>query len=517
MINFNKEKMVILLSVIVFLVALLLRAYNLTVLPVFADEAIYIRWAQVMQAEPTLRFLPLSDGKQPLFMWVMILLFKLISDPLSAGRFLSVLTGLGTMSGIIVLTYLLFRSTKASMYASLIYAVMPFAVFFDRMALVDSQLSMFGVWIFIFTLLSVRFVRLDMAMLAGFSLGGALLTKSPAMFFSLLIPVTIIFIKISENKWKQTIQLIKVLGGWVVIWGIGYAMFNILRLGPNFHLLGARNRDYVYPFSHLWENFRDPFVFHFDRAIEWLTTMGAYLLLPLAAVGVVGNYKKYFKEILFLLIIGFAPILIQAEFAKVFTARYVYFTLPYFVILASSAFIVFSGNLQKYLFIVLVVFIGLSTHYDLKLLFNPEKAPLPRSERSGYLEEWTAGTGIKEVADYLRMEYIREPEKKIVVGTEGYFGTLPDGLQIYLNDIREITIVGVGLSISEIPDSLKESKLAGNRTFLVANSSRLNFDKEFSEYGLKIISSYKKADRPFGLREYVVHGPYDTFYFFELE
>src|SRR5574343_1375587 len=74
-----------------------LRFYHLTILPVFADEAIYIRWAQVMKAEETLRFLPLSDGKQPLFMWVIIPFLKLISDPLIAGRIVSVLCGLGTM------------------------------------------------------------------------------------------------------------------------------------------------------------------------------------------------------------------------------------------------------------------------------------------------------------------------------------------------------------------------------------------------------------------------------------
>ena len=67
-----------------------LRLPNLTLQPIFADEAIYIRWAQVMRAEPTLRFLSLSDGKTPLFMWAMIPFLKVFSDPLFAGRFLSV-------------------------------------------------------------------------------------------------------------------------------------------------------------------------------------------------------------------------------------------------------------------------------------------------------------------------------------------------------------------------------------------------------------------------------------------
>src|SRR3972149_10451558 len=90
--------------------ALFVRLYRLTLLPIFADEAIYVRWSQVMRAEETLRFLPLSDGKQPMFMWITIPFLKIFSDPLFAGRFVSVLSGLGTMLGISFLSWLLFRS-----------------------------------------------------------------------------------------------------------------------------------------------------------------------------------------------------------------------------------------------------------------------------------------------------------------------------------------------------------------------------------------------------------------------
>src|SRR3989344_5804660 len=73
----NEWKSTILLGILILILALGLRLYNLTYLPIFADEAIYIRWAQIMQAESTLRFLPLSDGKQPLFMWGMIPFLKI--------------------------------------------------------------------------------------------------------------------------------------------------------------------------------------------------------------------------------------------------------------------------------------------------------------------------------------------------------------------------------------------------------------------------------------------------------
>ena len=63
------------LGIGIIIVFFLFRLINLTILPIFADEAIYIRWSQVMKAEPTLRFLPLSDGKQPLFVWIWIYIY----------------------------------------------------------------------------------------------------------------------------------------------------------------------------------------------------------------------------------------------------------------------------------------------------------------------------------------------------------------------------------------------------------------------------------------------------------
>ena len=72
-------------SFVILLLAAALRLWNLNSLPIFADESIYVRWAQVMRAEPSLRFLPLSAGKQPFYMWLMIPALKLFTDPLLAG------------------------------------------------------------------------------------------------------------------------------------------------------------------------------------------------------------------------------------------------------------------------------------------------------------------------------------------------------------------------------------------------------------------------------------------------
>lgn len=462
-----------------------LRFYNLTILPVFADEAIYIRWSQIMKAEETLRFLPLSDGKPPLFMWIVIPFLKIFSDPLFAGRIVSVLSGLGSLIGVAVLSYLLFKSKKASLIASLFYSVSPYTFFFNRLSLADSMLSMFGIWVFIFSYLAIIHSRLDFAMISGFFLGGALLTKSPALFFALCLPTLWVFTAGPRNLWKSVLlTLVSIL--------IGYGMFNILRLGPNFHMLGNRDLDYVYPLSHILERPLDPLKVFLTMFFEWFFSMGPALVLIPALFIVFWGYKKYWREISVLTIWILFPLVVQAEFAKVFTARYTLFLVPFIFVLASGSFALIKDRWRLVTLFVTVLFIQ-SMIFNFKLITKPETASLHKSERSGYLEEWTAGQGIKEIADYIRSEQIANPSQKIVVGTEGYFGTLPDGLQMYLNDLSQITVIGVGIDLKTVPDQLVNSKDFGNKTYLVINNERLK--GEPNQMGLKLVSSFDKAKR----------------------
>lgn len=519
-----KYKLGILAATAVVLLYFFLRIYNLTILPVFNDEAIYIRWAQVMRNEPTLRFLPLSDGKQPLFMWSIIPLFKIFDDPLIAGRMVSVFTGFGTMVGIFLLTLHLFKRPWVALTASLIYTLSPFTVFFDRMALVDSMLSMFGVWVLFLGILAARTLRLDFAMLAGFALGGGLLTKSPALFYSLLLPMIFLFAPLFKRVKELSFVWLKVFkfaGLLLVVYAIGYAMYNVLRLGPNFHLLGERNQDYVLPLSHLWTRPLDPFVPYLHRTLEWLWILGPPGLVILIVIGSLIGLKKYPRETLVLSAWAIFPILVQAEFAKVITTRYILFSLPPIVILAAVPFFLKQKLLRIVVYTTSLLFLVQAATINYHLLTNPEKATLPQSERSGYLEEWTAGTGIREVAEFIKREYQKEPNTKIVVGTEGYFGALPDGLQMYLAPYPQIIVIGTGLSFKDVPESLIESKQFGNKTYLVVNSSRFNERFKVRDLnnlvGLKPIASYPKAKRArTDTHEYVWYGEREHLYFFEV-
>jgi hypothetical protein len=223
-------------------------------------------------------------------------------------------------------------------------------------------------------------------------------------------------------------------------------------------------------------------------------------LIPLVVYGIYKGLRKKIKELLLVLSFALVPILAVNEFSKTITARYIYFAIPFVFIIAAFSFLSKEDREIKFIKIIFYLFLAHALFIDMQLITNPVKVNLPRTERSGYLEEWTAGQGIKDIANYLdeESESLGQDEQ-IVVGTEGFFGTLPDGLQIYMNDNSKVTVIGVGQPIRNLPESLTESKKSGNDTYLVVNSTRLLTNSE--DLPVELISVYPKAVQPDGERE----------------
>jgi len=88
---------------------------------------------------------------------------------------------------------------------------------------------------------------------------------------------------------------------------------------------------------------------------------------------------------------------------------------------------------------------------------------------------------------------------------------------MYLEGEPNITTIGIGLHIDEVPKELVDTKMAGNLAFLVANSSRLEFEeKDFDRLGLEVVYSVQKPERRGFTHEWTSHGDYDVFYLFEV-
>ena len=127
-----KKRTFLALSGVILLTYFLVRIPGLTLQPVFCDEAIYIHWAQeILNNFHYNAFIPLTDGKTPLFMWLMTPMLGIFSDPLIAGRILSVLSGLATVTGAVFLGKK-FYSLRVGLIAGFLMSVVPFMVFFDK-------------------------------------------------------------------------------------------------------------------------------------------------------------------------------------------------------------------------------------------------------------------------------------------------------------------------------------------------------------------------------------------------
>src|SRR3990167_8321773 len=104
----------------------LLRLTNITSMPIFTDEAIYIRWSQIGSRDAAWRFISLVDGKQPLFTWIAMVFMRFISDPVLAGRLVSVFAGFCSFTGMFFLGREVFRNVRIGVIASFLYLISPF-------------------------------------------------------------------------------------------------------------------------------------------------------------------------------------------------------------------------------------------------------------------------------------------------------------------------------------------------------------------------------------------------------
>ena len=246
--RFRREIFGVLLLVVLYLA---FRSINLTSLPIFTDEAIYLRWAQIALNDPTWRFISLVDGKQPLYVWFAMIFQNFISDPLVAGRLVSVVSGLFTLLGLVLLSYEVFKNKTVSFFTGILYVVFPFAQVYDRMALMDGMVGTFAVWGLYFGILLVRRITLSIAYTLGFIIGGAALTKSNGFFSIYLLPLTLLLFNFRDTMWKN--KFIKWVFLAIFAFAISQAFYSILRLSPFFHVIAQKNGTFIYTFQE-WIN-----------------------------------------------------------------------------------------------------------------------------------------------------------------------------------------------------------------------------------------------------------------------
>src|SRR3989344_970733 len=569
----SKHKLLIIGTVLMAVFYWGMRLTNLTALPIFTDGAIYICWEEIGGRDASWRFISLPDGKQPLFVWAMMITLRLIHDPLFAGRIVSVVSGFFSMIGIGLLSWELFRKKRTAVIASFLYLVTPFTLMYDRMALMDSTLALFSIWSLYLAVILVRTGRLDAALLLGVSLGGGVLTKTSGFLTIYLLPLLFALFDFREKDWKM--RLMRLMGLMGIAVAFSQIYYSILRLSPWFHMIHQKDGTFIYSVSELAG---DESLFSvrgvsllfrffigntrgiFDWTVRYLTppvamaaiaslflssklvrkgsrllsivlavvasyatllkigmmypavsnavyyvTKDTYRTLPwifdgvfaalLISGGAIALWNRQWKK---LVLFGFymIPAAGLALFGKVLYPRFILFmTIPLLVLAAWGIDWFFKQNrssVRRTVFVLILLALPLYT--DVKILFSIVTSPIPRSDSEQYVNDWPAGWGVREAVDFLEH---KSQMSDVVVYTDGTFGLMPYGIEIYLVDNPRIKIKGIWPAPELYTDEMN-ADIAHVPTYYVSNQRQ----SLPPAWRVQEIASYKKGTKNMYLRIY---------------
>jgi 4-amino-4-deoxy-L-arabinose transferase-like glycosyltransferase len=425
-----ENKFLILLSLFYFI----LRIINLTRLPIFNDEAIYLDWGYREIHVPGFLYYSLYDAKQPLLMWIFGIFANIFGNPLFGGRLVSVIAGFFTFLGIYKLSKYLF-SRQVGLISIFVYSVTPIFSFFDRQALMESSIAAVGVWSCYFFLKNLNSNKKNTSIIIGIILGLGFFIKSTTLIFLFsYLSLSILLIIFSKNKLKKTENIVYFL--------ISFSLTIILLLlNPLFWKTFQTNSRYSLTITE---------VLAFPLG-EWISNLFANLtisffyitpfvfLISIAGVVKIFLEKKFTKNLfLFFFII---PLVINTILTRVPSDRYLVSFLPFLVIIFSYlSFEVINKNkiyLVLFIFIILIPF-----SLTIFQIANPAKYILSMSNITSfndllYIKGQNSGYGINETISYLDNLSLNQ---KIIIGTGENTGNPESSIFVFFNSNKN-TIV----------------------------------------------------------------------------
>ncbi len=470
------------------------RLLNLKIIPIFTDEAIYLRWGQIAVADPRWRFISLIDGKQPLLIWLFLPVLKTFSDPLVAGRLVSIFCGFLSVIGLVLFGYVSTKSIRVAATTGFLYLIIPFFFVYDRLAIYDGLLTTISIWSLFFSYIFANRQKLDSALLLGTVIGAGLLTKSSANFFWYLLPLTLLLVSWEKNKFQKTFITWMFLSFVVVIQSQIYNA--ILRLSEFRHIIGQKNLSFIYSVAEILKNPFQGFWGNLSGLNSWLL---AYMTVPLSIfilIGIIWYLHKDIRKGLFFLGYFLIPYLALALFGKVIYPRFLLFMLPPLLLITAEFIVFLSRKIPSGYFLCTGLLLFVPTAYFIYLLlFNPIAAPLPLADRQQLLNDWPSGYGIAEVVSYLDTESKNGP---VVVGTEGTFGLFPMALELYLGKNVNVTFKAYW-PLNEVPDELKQSAKKQPTFLLFKERQTIPQD-----WPIELIQAYQRGDGPTYLKFFQV-------------
>ena len=379
--------------------------YRLLALPAFEDEGTQLRWIfRAIDAGEWLQ--PLDEGR-PLQVWPLVPLVRLAwlgGNPLVVMRAMNTLAG---MTGA-VLTYRVatrFGDRWTAWMCGVLFAVCPFVVYLQRLALADMFLCTAGLCSLLCALRFIESPSHTRATLLASSLVLAALSKLPVGFVLMaLVPIALVFLPAAERGVLLRRPLrdrLLYAHGPVVVLAALVTLIATVRVhegkSPGFGLQ---------TFAGMALGAEDVARGYGVRGVSLAGELSAQLSWPVVAValsGIVATAVLGSGRDRWLLAVGALPMLGIALLARFWFSRYLLFTLPPLIISAVTGWKAVSrriggGRLDVVVFAGCLVVMG---RRSALLIVDPQAASWSRVDRIQYIEGGGSGYGYPEAARFI--------------------------------------------------------------------------------------------------------------------
>lgn len=470
-----------------------LRLIAIRNLPLFTDEAIYIRWAQMGFYDAAQRLTSLSDGKQPLFIWLITLFMQGTSNPLTAGRIVSVLTGFITGIGLYFLSFTLFKNKWGAVLAVSFYVIFPFALVYDRMALYESTSGMFLVWSLLLGIILTNTVKFHMAFILALVLGGGILTKTTGFLSIYLLPLLLFLLPVmKKDRVSKFMTWVSQIG---VAIGLSLLYYSLLQLSPQFSQINEKNAIFLYHVSEL---------VRYDAFSKWLSNiltliywLAQYMSIPTFVIFLTSFYvfREHWREKVVLFLWCAIPFIGYGLFSRSLNPRYIFpIILPLLPLFAANITDAFhKTKLRKIIVITIAVCIVSMLYVDNRIITSFASSPIPQEDLEQYINGTAAGGGIRESVRFLLEKAQQGP---LYIATEGIYGSLPTtAMELYFLHHPSVQKSGFSASM-RVPKQLIE-KTYEMPVYLIFNQTQSP-----PAWPMKEIAKYPKGSSNTYLRLY---------------
>lgn len=426
------------------------RIINLAKFPIFNDEAFYIHWAAIIRDHPGSLWISLVDGKTPLFYWINALTIGLFKNPLISGRAISVASGMLTICLFYAAGHYLGRF-RSGIIAGILYLLLPYAFFNDRLATVDSfHTALITACLY----MSIRCshsetLSLSGAIGLGLTMAAAFLAKTPTLLF---IPLPLLMILLTRKDRLEHATLLKLLLAYSVlaITMIIYLTCDVPMIGSGGSRIFHRSRFFIpigellqFPVEMWARNFRDLGGYLWTYFTPTLTLIGIASIL----VSFLRHRRTTFLIALWTLAPMAAMLLLTRE---TFSRYYLVVVVPmlFLIGLEFDHFVEWAGKSGEQgkvrgIIVILtipamILFFKDSIPPDLAYMYCPNGSPLVARDQWQYLDGYPSGYGIDRVVNYLKNQAAM---RRITVFTTMNWGNPDDAVLLYLRGVPDAQVV----------------------------------------------------------------------------